>query len=403
MENPAPNNGNERNITLYSCQNNFAKIAESIEHAFNGDCAKVIRVKDDCFNVQLQDGTAVRITVVVDSATLEQQTKGMANFFSQSPLKNEQVKSKALLQIILFQSIIGITFEETPDKNRTNYIVEGIMRIADPLAAFVLYPSMELYRYDNKLLISMDGRTDFDTFNPTAPTDMFKHPEKETEADKRRKEKSIADLKAKNIPYIEDMCVSAYDVDSVIPSKEDMIHRLTAIFATAVKAEVYTCGEYDENPAKAAKEMINTLDELYSVSEYFSNEERAYIDNDSPQPNEHNKFGWRYECCSVILWALSIMELKKPTEICDAAEIGGIIWNNDFESLMQKTTVRSREEILDMQDLVYRCDWACVDARLNGQALTSLDRDIILEWHYTLNWLTTVDGITDWDAVSPRT
>lgn len=396
-------NADERTITLYSCLNDVTKIAKSIENAFNDSAAQVIRVNEDCFNVQLQDGTAVKFFVTVDAAKLKTQTNGMANFFSQSPLSNEQVKSEAIHQILLFQSIIGITFEVNSDENRTGYIMDRIMEIADSLAAFVLYPNMYLYQYDNKLLISIDGKTDFDKFYPIAPTDLFKHPEKETDADIKRKEKSIAVLKEKNIPFIEHMCVSAYDSDSVIPSKSDMIHRLTAIFATSVKAEIYTCGEYDDDPVGATKEILASLEKLYHFSEYLSGEEKAYIDNASPSASEHNRFGWRYECCSVILWALSMMELKKPTEICDASEIGHIIWNNDFDSLMKKAVVRSREEIMDIQDLVYRYDWACVEARINGKKSDSLNGEIIYEWHYTLNWLTTVDGITDWDSVSPRT
>lgn len=401
--NSASGNENERNITLYSCQNDIAKISESIKNAFNDSAANVLCGENNSFNVQLQDGTAIKFFVTVDAAKLKTQTNGMANFFSQSPLSNEQVKSEAIHQILLFQSIIGITFEINSDDNRTDYIMDGIMGIADSLAAFVLYPNMYLYQYDNKLLISIDGKTDFDKFYPIAPTDLFKHPEKETDADIKRKEKSIAILKEKDIPFIEHMCVSAYDSDSVILSKADMIHRLAAIFATSVKAEIYTCGEYDDNPVGAAKEILESLEKLYHFSEYLSGEEKAYIDNASPSESEHNRFGWRYECCSVILWALSMMELKQPTEICDASEIGHIIWNNDFDSLMKKVIVRSREEIIDMQDLVYRYDWACVDARINGKRLDSLDGEIIYEWHYTLNWLTSVDGITDWDKVSPRT
>ncbi len=35
--------------------------------------------------------------------------------------------------------------------------------------------------------------------------------------------------------------------------------------------------------------------------------------------------------------------------------------------------------------------------------LYSCQADVSKIWHYALNWLTNVDGITDWDNVLPRT
>ena len=34
---------------------------------------------------------------------------------------------------------------------------------------------------------------------------------------------------------------------------------------------------------------------------------------------------------------------------------------------LENSKMRSMEEILDEADLIYRYDWACVDARVNGK------------------------------------
>ena len=70
---------------------------------------------------------------------------------------------------------------------------------------------------------------------------------------------------------------------------------------------------------------------------------------------------------------------------------------------MESAVVRSKEEILDFQDLVLRYDWACVDARIHHKPLSILDGDIVYEWHYALNWLVQADGITQWDDVTTTT
>ncbi len=390
----------EANVTLYSCGNDHSKIQSVAEGIFRGNMAKVVPDTDNRFRVQLQDGTFLNFVIVTEEEELQKQTNGMANFFAQAPLANEQVKQEAIRQILLFDCIIGIAFPVDSNEERTGYIMGRLNDLAGQLHAFTLYPNMHLFAPDGRLLISIDGKSDFEEFYPIASSAMFDRTE--MEEDRKRKERSIKILKEKEIPYLEHMRVSAYEADSRIPSKEEILHRLVAVFAACIKSEVYTCGEYEDCEGKT-KEMLGALEELYQYSDHLSEEEKEYLADVSPDSSAHSKFNWRYEGCAVLLWALSLMELKPPAEYCDVAGIGAILWENDLDSLMKQAVLRDREEILDMQDLVYRYDWACVEARIRRQEIPALDGEIIYEWHYALNWLTSVDGITDWDRVSART
>ena len=56
-----------------------------------------------------------------------------------------------------------------------------------------------------------------------------------------------------------------------------------------------------------------------------------------------------------------------------------------------------------MQDLIFRYDWACVDARIHGTKVEAVNSEIVYEWHYALNWLVGAEGITDWDRVRTTT
>lgn len=50
--------------------------------------------------------------------------------------------------------------------------------------------------------------------------------------------------------------------------------------------------------------------------------------------------------------------------------------------------LRPIADILDQADLIYRYYWAVTDARLKGQqSPAGLDRGVIYERHYALNWL----------------
>ncbi|MDF1551166.1 MAG: DUF4272 domain-containing protein, partial [Bacteroidales bacterium] len=60
---------------------------------------------------------------------------------------------------------------------------------------------------------------------------------------------------------------------------------------------------------------------------------------------------------------------------------------------------RSKSEILDANDLYYRLDWACVDARINNSNLSEVNQGVVFERHYALNWLINYMN-QEWDDVS---
>ena len=60
---------------------------------------------------------------------------------------------------------------------------------------------------------------------------------------------------------------------------------------------------------------------------------------------------------------------------------------------------RTKAEILDANDLYYRMDWTCVDARVNGHELNGLNSSVVFERHYALNWLVNYME-QEWDDIS---
>lgn len=387
-------------LTLYASRQDVTIIPELINNLFETTPNEIIEDGEKLYEISLQDGSTMRFSIMANTNENVVQSNGMANFFSQAPLENENVKNAAIQQILLFNCIIGITFGINEDSNRTNYIVGQIYSLAQELGAFILYPDMHLYRADGKLLISIDGNTDFEEFYPS--TQILDKDKEETPADIARKERSINILKEKGIPYAKHLKAAVLEDECNIPSKLEILYRLISVFAMCVRSEVYTCGEYD-CPSEKADEIYSLLDERYHIEEWLSPEEQEYKNDSKPTMIQHNKFGWRYECCSVLLWALSLIDLKEPTEICDAAELGEIIWTNDFDSLMEKAVLREKDELLDMQDLILRYNWACVDARINHKELYQLNGEIIYEWHYAMNWLVGANNTTNWDEIKTHT
>ena len=67
--------------------------------------------------------------------------------------------------------------------------------------------------------------------------------------------------------------------------------------------------------------------------------------------------------------------------------------------------MRTPAEILDEADLIFRMDWACVEARLKNDPslMGDLFQDVVVERHKGLNWIIGAYGADDWDTVAPHT
>ncbi len=80
-----------------------------------------------------------------------------------------------------------------------------------------------------------------------------------------------------------------------------------------------------------------------------------------------------------------------------------MILKNSREDFTSEAKLRSTEAILDQLDLVYRMNWACVDARIKGEEPGgNLMPGVVYERHYALNWLINYQN-QDWDYISTDT
>jgi hypothetical protein len=73
-------------------------------------------------------------------------------------------------------------------------------------------------------------------------------------------------------------------------------------------------------------------------------------------------------------------------------------------ALRQAIRLRSKAEILDQTDRLYRLHWAVRDAELNGlPPPAGIEPGVVLEWHHAANWMTRYENEDDWDAVGTGT
>ena len=116
---------------------------------------------------------------------------------------------------------------------------------------------------------------------------------------------------------------------------------------------------------------------------------------------------WRIEMCMPLFWACGLIpgELNYPDTPADCMElIRTINACKDFDALMQLVSMRPANEILDHADLIYRMDWACVDAHIKNEPVSGgLSFDIVAERHRGFNWMISAYDAENWDDVKAHT
>ena len=393
------------NLTLYTVIGDFSRVAESMRVRFQ-EVTKMFTPEDDRWMILLQDDTMIRCSMMESGSQADQvaeHTEGMANYFARVDTPLIAIKEEVIRQIQCFNCIVGIEFELDDNRDRTSYIINTFYDVAGDVNGFLLYPSMSLFDSKGKLLFSVKGESEYETFRPVANSDLLEVGRPEAgDVDQARRERSFVRLKEAGVPYMEHLPCEVLDCEAMIRKPEEIARRAAALFAVALYSEVML----SENPDREeALGFVARVDEGYHIMDEFTPLERAYLDTPSPEQYDCIQFLWRYECCAVLLWTLGIIDLPYPSAICDVPYIARLFFDHkENGTVLGLGEIRDRQEILDEADLTLRYDWACVDARVKGEETpASLDGGVVMERHYAFNWLIGASDGAGWDEIQPTT
>ena len=234
--------------------------------------------------------------------------------------------------------------------------------------------------------------------------------EEASERQSQRAARSFAQLKQRRAPVYGGPLFVADDEQVRMQSPQEVARRTLVLWAVELRAEGV--------PQEEALGLINRLDLWDSVSP----EEKRFLEDENPDPNESRALVWRIEAIWVTLWALGyIDQLDWPSGMCDVPKLVEILKpleaNPEFIS---GAKLRSKAEIMDAQDLIMRIHWAIRDAHLvrDGMIPENLDWSgdgpmvsidmsaavgVVEQRHYVLNWLVNYLDPKDWDNVDTPT
>ncbi|MBQ2434362.1 MAG: DUF4272 domain-containing protein [Clostridia bacterium] len=353
------------------------------------------------FECRLVPDARVNVKISTDPENVSAQSGYLISRFQNAYLSNRDVKNAALMQIEVFNAFAEFTLYPPYTKNTVDLLMLAVYKIAETVYGFVLNDQAELYRWDKKLLISEDGRTDFTEFMPIRRSGNAVSKAETDAADEARRQKSIEILKNHGIDIPADMPVQIPESKARLRESEEIVNRLAPLFACALKGHAYTAPAGIQAPHAVVSNAVKRLDNQYGVSRLFTQKEAEYIVRG--REIQHNTFRLRMESCQVLLWALGLVSMGWPSERADTESLLRIIRDADTEMLVKIAKPRPLNAILSMHDVTCRLHSICVRTDEETLRALNLDHDVIYERHYALNWLLTADGITEWDMVIPKT
>lgn len=207
-----------------------------------------------------------------------------------------------------------------------------------------------------------------------------------------RRERSVAILKERGVPYVEHLPVIEDSKTAKRRSVEEIAHRAIALAIVSVKGE------------GLEQETVDFLMQKYGADPFLSPDETGFVSEQEPTEHSRTQFVWRYEGLWVMLWALGYVdELAYPESICDVEKAVSVLVDRNTDQFVEDSRLRDFSEILDQADLIYRYHWAVVSARLEGKsAPASLEKGVVMERHHALNWLIGYMN-QEWDDVMTDT
>jgi Domain of unknown function (DUF4272) len=401
------------NCTLYSHQLNFEKVIEivqstlpkaSMEYKDGGKQKSLLMtIKGSLFSkpktlkINYRERLNPSYTLEKAECGLTQNLAGMLGFIESLSTRNEALKQKFRYKVM--SANCEMPFIAEPEINAD---FEAVLRkITSELDCFVFAQPNRFFSksagqhfLDKNLNLILDTSGNWEVEDLEVSVDAKYHDqaiEEVSEGQLARKTKSEAFLTENGIKVNKNLPSVPSDEQVELRNEQEVLDRAYALLIIAVKGEGI---EQEHLERTVADKEINsfTPEELHIYHAAALNDrERAYAT-------------WRYESLYTLLWALGMMdELKYPSEICDVQAVVGAIFHPNRAAVESQAKLRSESIILDELDKTYRMNWACVDARINGQEPAGgIMPSVVYERHYALNWLTK-HGKQDWDDVQTPT
>lgn len=401
--------------TLYSHHIGFDKINEILKNSYPKAVFK-IHNQNEFHTVEMETkdgffGSANKLTIQyrerkypsyqipeIDECPLTGNLRGLYGYVDSLASKNEKVKSLFLHKI----QTLNAEFSINQEKGQTKDLKELIEKLAlDFEAILFVQPKTVISKSDGQhfldqnldLILDNNGDCAIESLDVKINSIYYDKEQTEiTEGQKEWKAKSEKILEERNIKINKYLPFIEPENEVEIRTPKEIAQRVCVLAMTNLVA-------FNTVSGKEASDYL----QQYNLWDFVTPNEKNFLANPTEQKKSNES--WKCECIWTLMFALNkVQDLGFPDELCSLNDIPEEDYPvspdkdpNDFINSVFEA--KSKSEILAINDLYYRLDWACVDARINGVEMTEVHPGVVYERHYALNWLINYNN-ADWDDVT---
>ena len=248
-------------------------------------------------------------------------------------------------------------------------------------------------QHDRLMLINIDQAmfdqtlSDMEKYHPC----ILESEIPETPVQKERREKNNRFLEQNNITVSKTMPCLYEDEEVTIKNTEEIAKRAAACLLC-----VQIACDIANNDYKESVEFFKPILEKYGVADCINSNESRILDG-SYSTQDAIDMDWAYEAYWALCWCLGFVDdISDGSKLCDCdAAISFLMNSNSMKDFIDNCSIRSKQEILDMHDLYYRCQWAINDNKVNpGSSKGELDPSVVIERRRALEWVLSDEN--DW-------
>lgn len=342
-------------------KNFFEAYADKIKSVTN-EIDKEITSKTKKFFLVLKNGR--KLTIQVNpSPKYILETEFLMEIFVEN-LKFETCKNLSEKEISKYtRMLITVEALNKEERNDEELLKKKSNEFFFEFQKFLIAKKLKHYHFNKRNLVRDEEKWDFSDFIPPLSEKMFENFE-QTKEDVDRMERNIKLMEKDKLPFYDKMEVNISEKNVKIRKKWEIIRKVVAVVITRIAAQTFL--EKKENMLKNLSEIIEIFERKYQFKEILTKREKEFLENKVENSQLNVEFYFRLETAQTLLWILSAGKLPNLNNFSDLTEIIEILENENLKSFARKCEIRSKNQILDALDYMYRLNWANVEVKLNG-------------------------------------
>jgi hypothetical protein len=189
-------------------------------------------------------------------------------------------------------------------------------------------------------------------------------------------------------------------IDELPPMEEESMVRLTTPQEIAERILVLTYLNCIASEQSLRTEVIGFLKQEGLWKKASEAEKKLFAKSHFTDEEEIN-IRWRGESIWMLLWTINKVEkLDLPVDLVNPQEVFKLLpaFMKDTRDFISEAIVRTKTEIMDQADFLFRLNWAIKQLESDGANELELSRGVAYERYYSLNWVTFTQK--EWDEAS---